>query len=116
MRCDLLIFSYFHPPSRMGTIIVYYNRENPDFAAPLFLLFHESGHYVQYLKYMESGREQAYWKNLNTPTGEIKADFEKEGWILGRELLEQFIARRKLNPSLLKDYDRYAGKNTKSYH
>jgi hypothetical protein len=108
--------SYFHPPSRLGTILVYYDKKNKDFSAPLFLLFHETGHYVQYRKYREAGREKSFWEKVNTPTGDEKTSFEREGWALGRELFGQFVELQGLNPSLTENYDRFAGEHTKSYH
>ena len=108
--------SYFHPPSPLCSIIVYYDRRDPDFSAPLFLLFHESGHYVQYRRYRAAGRKNEFWEIVNTPTGQVKTAFEKEGWDQGRQLLEQFIAKQDLNSSLLEEYDRFAAKNTESYH
>ena len=85
------------------------------YAIPLFQLFHEAGHYIQYVEKKQKDKDSDFWEAINNPTGREKAAFEEESWIKGRELLLQFIHQSKLNPTLLEAYDRYAQKSTNSY-
>lgn len=107
--------SYFHPPAGRSTIIVYYERGNSDFSFPLFLLFHEAGHYLQYREMEMQGRESEFWRIIDTPTGPEKAAFEKQAWEKGREAFKTFVQEQGLEASLLKEYDKTARKSIRSY-
>ena len=107
--------SYFHPPASRSTILLYYERGNPDFSFPLFLLFHEAGHYLQYQEFQMQGRESEFWQIIDTPTGPEKAAFEKQTWDKGRELFKKFVQEHDLEASLLKEYDNKARKSIRSY-
>jgi hypothetical protein len=108
--------AYFYSPSNgRSTILVFYRNTNPDFSHPLFLLFHEAGHCLQFDEWMNSGRESDFWKILDETGGSIKAKFERESWNWGRELLEDFIQKNNLIPSLLEEYNAFAEEKIKSY-
>jgi hypothetical protein len=107
--------SYFHPPFNRCTILIYYEKRNPDFRAPLFLLFHEGGHYLQYQEMEKAEKEAEFWKIVHATTGAEKMDFEEKSWQRGRDLFEQFVGKNKLHPSLLSEYDLYARKCIESY-
>lgn len=107
--------SYYYPPSERNTIILHYERGNPNFSFPLFLLFHEVGHHLQFQEIQKNGAESDFWKIINVPTGPSKTKFEKEGWNKGRGVFEQFIRKHELEESLLKDYDRVAQNSIESY-
>jgi hypothetical protein len=107
--------SYFYPPSQQYTIIIYFEKGATDFSIPLYLLFHEAGHYLQYQDFNIQEREKDFWKIINTPTGPDKAAFEKESWIKGRVILEGFLRKQGLDNSILKQYDMYADQCILSY-
>ncbi|MCJ7812462.1 hypothetical protein MUP95_03975, partial [bacterium] len=106
--------SYFHPPFNRSTIIIFY-KKSPDYSIPLFHLFHEVGHYMQYEKMQQTGRESLFWQNINTPTGSSRVAFEKESWQEGKVYLSQFIEKSGLDQSLLSKYDQYAKTSIESY-
>ena len=107
--------SYFFPPAKQSTIIVFYPRKATDFTIPLFHLFHEAGHLIQYNEMNNIGKSKTFWNNVNTPTGREKMEFEKQGWQKGHVLLEKFINRENLDSNMLKQYDAYALESTKTY-
>ena len=107
--------SYFYPPSNRNTIIIHYERGNPDFSIPLFFLFHEVGHYLQYRDMRKVGEEAAFWNQTNTPTGTDKVIFEKACWEKGRAILKQFVEKQSLEASLLNRFDQFADRSTESY-
>ena len=108
--------AYFFPPSRdRNTIVVFYRQGNPDFTRPLFLLFHEAGHYLQFQEWKSSGRETHFWKLIDTHEGAIKASFEEESWTWGKDLLEDFARKNGLDESVLQLYDNYASECVNSY-
>jgi len=107
--------SYYYPPSERNTIILHYERGNPNFSFPLFLLFHEAGHLLQFKEMQTNGTESDFWKIINVPTGLSKTKFEKEGWSKGRVVFQQFIRKHRLEEALLKDYDRVAQNSIESY-
>ena len=100
--------SYFYPPSSRSTIIVTYRKGASDFCRPLFRLFHETGHYLQFEALQKSGRETEFWEIVDTPTGPPKVGFEKNSWAIGKKVLKQFIRNHGLRDSLLREYDEYA--------
>lgn len=100
--------SYFYPPSSRSMIIVTYRKGASDFSRPLFRLFHETGHHLQFETLQKSGRETEFWEIVDTPTGLPKMAFEKNSWTIGKTVLEQFIRRHGLRNSLLRESDEYA--------
>ncbi len=107
--------SYFHPPFNRSTIIIFYKNENPDYSIPLFLLFHEVGHYIQYEKMQQKGMESLFWQNINAPTGSSRTAFEKESWEEGKIYFNRFIEKIGLHHSLLNEYDTYAKMSVETY-
>ena len=107
--------SYFFPPAKQSTIIVFYPQQATDFTIPLFHLFHEAGHLVQYKDMYNTDKSEAFWKYVNTPTGREKMKFEKKGWQKGHTLLEKFISRENLDSNILEQYDAYALESTETY-
>jgi len=107
--------SYFYPPSQRSSIVVYYQEGKADFSVPLFLLFHEAGHCLQFEDRRKANEETTFWENAHVPTGSGRARFEEEGWNRGKVLFKKFIARTNLNERLLDAYEKYAKKSMESY-
>ena len=107
--------SYFYPPSSQSAIVVYYERGNPDFGAPLFLLFHEAGHYLQFQEMKETRREADFRERMDVPTGRDRIAFEEECWLKGKHLLRRFIDKQGLDATLIGDYEAYAAASLKTY-
>ncbi|MEJ2627872.1 MAG: hypothetical protein P8078_04890 [bacterium] len=107
--------SYFFPPSKQSTIIVLYPKETSDFTIPLFHLFHEAGHLIQYNEMNNTGKSKTFWNNVNIPTGKEKMKFEQKGWQKGHVLLKKFMERENLESDILEQYDVYAVKSTETY-
>ncbi|MBN2029701.1 hypothetical protein JW824_05595 [bacterium] len=108
--------SYFHPPNDRSTIVLFCQKDNRDYSIPLFLLFHEIGHYIQYEQMKKAGTESLFWQHINTPTGKARSAFEQESWQKGKVYFNQFIEKNSLHPSILSAYDQYAKMSTESYH
>lgn len=104
--------AYFYPPTNRSTIIVYYNRGSKDFALPLFFLFHEAGHYIQYI---DMDNPEQFDRMMNLQHGREKQSFEKTAWLQGRKLLNEFIEKENLDTSFLSDYDIAKQKSLKTY-
>ena len=107
--------SYFYPPSDRKSIVVFYETGNPDFSVPLFHLFHEAGHLMQWEEYRESGKTDAYWEYVDMPTGPAKVAFETESWDKGRELITRFIQSQHLDHTLLNRYNACAKESIETY-
>ena len=107
--------AFFYPPSKKPTIIQYYERGTDDCSIPLFHLFHEAGHYLQFAGLQEEGGAPDFWTIIEQPTGKERYNFEKESWTLGRDLFSKFLNKCKLSPLLLNDYDQYANRSVESY-
>lgn len=107
--------SYFLPPSGRNTIVVYYERGNPDFSLPLFFLFHEVGHYLQFKDMEKAGKQSDFWEIINIPTGSSKITFEEESWSMGRGIFRRFIQKHGLDEQLLKYYNKVARRCVDSY-
>jgi hypothetical protein len=106
--------AYFVPPGDQNTILVFYHSE-PDFSAPLFLLFHEAGHCLQYEAYKETSREGDYQSQLNLPTGPERVAFEQEAWKRGRDLFKKFLLKEGGEFSILAQFDQFAARSLQSY-
>lgn len=100
--------AYYHPPrsSRHG-IVLFYNPGAQDCSEALFLLFHEAGHARHWERLHAAGRSDYFQTMLDRDKGDEKMMFEKEAWDCGRELLERFVVRERLDPSMLAQYDLY---------
>jgi len=107
--------SYFYPPSDHQTIVVFYERGNPDFSVSLFLLFHEAGHCLQLQEMMENGRELDFWKKIHLPTGTDRENFERESWAKGKNLLREFIIKHDLSMDIIHAYEKQAARSLKTY-
>jgi len=109
--------AYFLPcGSGQDTIVVFYRAGNPDFSKPLFYLFHEAGHCLQFDEWSKSGRADDFWKMINTPTGAIKKQFENESWQWSRDLFKDFIKKQNLPEDLLDEFDSFATECIATYH
>ena len=94
--------SYFFPPSQQPTIIVLYPKESTDFTIPLFHLFHEAGHLIQYHEMSHNRKSETFWKYVDSPTGNEKIKFETQGWKKGRNLLQKFLKKENLDTKISK--------------
>jgi len=108
--------AYFFPPRKDdATIVVFYRDGNEDMSRPLFLLFHEAGHWVQFAEYRERGREKEFYHIINSPTGTDRYCFEKQAWAEGGILLRDFAEKHHLPVEWLDRFDRYAEESLASY-
>ena len=64
--------SFFLPPSRQSTIIVYHKKGTADYTLPLFHLFHEAGHLIQFNELNSKQASKTFWDYVNNPTGKEK--------------------------------------------
>ena len=78
--------AYFFPRSDLSTIVVFIKSDKSGYRVSLFQMFHEAGHFVQYMK---TGSE--FSDIINEPAGTERAEFEKQAWKEGAELLEEFL-------------------------
>lgn len=110
--------AFFYPPSRdASSVVLFYNPKNKDFSRPLFLLFHEAGHFQQWQNYESKGNENAFMRNINLDRGKQKADFEREAWDIGRSLILEFLEKIKLpNERLLEKLELFAEECISSYN
>lgn len=100
--------SYFIPPSECPSIIIFYRHGETDFTKPLFNLFHEAGHLIQFNKTKNKNNNKKFRNLVNTPAGPKKINFEKQAWHQGKILFEDFIKKNILDISLLPQYDNYS--------
>ena len=107
--------SYYTPPSGRSSLVVFYERGKDDFSFPLFLLFHEAGHHLQWRRAEQNRRTQQFWDAVNLTTGPEKTAFEREGWDLGRDLFHKFLQEFGLDDKLLDTYDRTADRSIDTY-
>lgn len=90
--------AFFYPPTRdMLTIHLFYELDTTDFSRPLFLLFHEAGHLLQWQEMAAEGREQEFMRWMELDKGEAKVHFEQDAWQRGASLLYEFVAQKQLN-------------------
>jgi hypothetical protein len=112
--------SFYYPPGERSSIVVYTRTGASDFAEPLFQLFHEAGHHIQYTEIDREETKTAFWDLINTPTGRSKVEFESTAWDNGRILFVKFISSAGissdlLEADLLEAYDDYAARSVHSY-
>lgn len=98
--------AFFYPPTRDRlTIQLFYEPDATDYSRPLFLLFHEAGHLLQWLEMAASDREQEFMQQMELDKGEPKVQFETDAWQKGEALLCQFVAQKRLTEvDLRKEY------------
>jgi hypothetical protein len=107
---------YFLPPNQgRRTVVLFYRGGNPDFSRPLFLLFHEAGHCLQYEEWERTDRVAEFHKVMDEGTGAIKVAFEKEAWDWGRDMLNDFLEKKSLGKDILQNYDAFAVECLESY-
>ena len=110
--------AFYYPPSpTYNTIVVFYPILCRDFSSPVFLLFHEIGHYLQFHEYRQQGREAIFWNLVNTIDGPQKIRFESDSWERGAVLFKKFLEQLGLfDRDLLKQYEHYAAQSITTYH
>ena len=92
---------YFVPPSDRGTIYLFYEKNEKDFSNALFLLFHEAGHYLQFLRDKETS-------SFPAPLSQEQITHEEDAWDLGRSLLIEFFEAQSISTDRLNQYDLFS--------
>ena len=86
--------AYFYPPhNQRASIVLFYQKQEKDFYQPLFLLFHEVGHYLQYCEFKKRKNLRAYQRLVEAVEGDKKVAFEEEAWNLGQDVLHDFLRK-----------------------
>jgi hypothetical protein len=109
--------AFFYPPEKdLSTILLFYPANCRDYTESLFLLFHEAGHYEQYMGYSRTRNSAKFTELINSDKGKQKLDFEQEAWDRGKLLLENFIHKYDITISGFPEaYFDYANKCLSSY-
>ncbi len=109
--------AYYYPPSSdLHAIVVFYQPDAEDFAPPLFLLFHEIGHYLQFQECLRDGTVADFEAALQADNGAEKAAFERDSWERGERILKTFLhAHHSAEERLLAEYEAYADGCIASY-
>lgn len=108
--------AYYYPPRNMRhAIVVFYHPGSHDFSEALFLLFHEAGHAVQWMKLSAEDKADYFYEMIDTDKGTSKTAFEQEAWERGRVFLERFVSAKCLDPELVALYDLYGRASLLSY-
>ncbi len=110
--------AFFYPPSKeVSTINLFYNPGKKDLSRPLFLLFHEAGHFVQWQNYSFKNMEKEFVHHINLDRGKQKADFEREAWDIARKLILEFLKKLKLmSDELEQHFDLFSKTCISSYN
>lgn len=110
--------AFFYPPSKeISTINLFYNPGKKDLSRPLFLLFHEAGHFVQWQKYASKNMEEKFTHHINLDSGKKKADFEREAWDIARKLMLEFFTNEKImNDEIVRELDLFSKNCISSYN
>jgi hypothetical protein len=96
--------AYYFPPNRKNHFIsLFYDKGQKDFSTPLFLLFHEAGHAMQY-----NENKCDFDNNYETPSGHKRVEFEQRAWKIGSALFKKFVEHQELDPGLISEYERIA--------
>ena len=116
--------AYFYPPTNQrASIVVFYKSHSNNFQEPLFLLFHEIGHFLQFCEFKKRRSLRKYRTLMEAVEGQEKVAFEEQAWKLGQEVLSEFLQHEGLqDEGLLGEYvsysqrcvDTYARKSIKS--
>ena len=94
--------AFFYPPSKdASTIVLFYNPKNKDFSHSLFLLFHEVGHFQQWLAYSAQNRSEEYWELIHVDKCEGKIRFEQEAWTFAHKLILDFSQKQQMQTTSL---------------
>lgn len=109
--------AYHYPPqNNRHSIILFYPEFQQDYSEPLFLLFHEAGHILQWKQLEKSGRIETGKRIMNLSKGRERVLFEEQAWTLGRELFMRFLDQDNLpRDELLKGYAEYQKSCVNSY-
>lgn len=109
--------AYYYPPSADAhSVVVFYQPDAADFAAPLFLLFHEIGHYLQFQAHQRDGTVAGFYAALQADNGAEKTAFERDSWERGGIVLKTFLhAHRIPEERLLTEYEAHADCCIRSY-
>ncbi len=109
--------AFFYPPEKdLSTILLFYPDDCRDYTESLFLLFHEAGHYDQYLGYSRVRNSAKFTELINYDKGRQRFDFEREAWDRGQLLLDNFIRKYDFTiPNFPNAYLNYAKNSLLSY-
>lgn len=109
--------AFFYPSIKdLSTIIVFYEKNQNDFTNPLFLLFHEVGHFEQYKAFLINNKVDEFCAVINLDKGTKKIQFEREAWNKGREIIEIFLEKYQIDKSKVIDqYNNFAENCLLSY-
>lgn len=109
--------AFFYPPEKdISTIMLFHPANCRDYTESLFLLFHEAGHYEQYVGYSRTRNFTKYTELINSDKGKERFDFEREAWERGKMLLDNFIHKYDITLSDFPEaYNDYANKCLSSY-
>ena len=101
--------AFFYPPARdLVTINLFYERAARDFKKPLFLLFHETGHLIQWQNFSKRNEQDQFWRLIELDKGKHKIEFERAAWSNGERLIVKFIEKIKLDHSgIIEEYQKY---------
>jgi hypothetical protein len=100
--------AYHYPPgNRNHSIVVFYDPEDRDLSKPVFYLFHEAGHAMQYEHH--SSEREFFHSRMALDRGPERREFEQQAWDLGRHLFIRFLAKQNLEADVLLDrYDEFS--------
>ncbi|HHS13054.1 MAG TPA: hypothetical protein ENN03_04715 [bacterium] len=107
--------SFYYPPFQQGTIILYYQGGIRDFRIPLFHLFHEAGHVLQFKQWEQTGKAIRFYGTMDLPKGLKRTAFEKDASEKGRDLLIRFMEKRKQPHQLIAEYDAWSRSAAATY-
>lgn len=109
--------AFFYPSaSQRESIVLFYQESNQDFREPLFLLFHEVGHLLQFYEFKKDRKLRPYRDLMEAVEGQEKVTFEKEAWERGRIVLSEFLQHEDIeNESLIHEYVAYSQKCIDTY-
>ena len=102
--------AYHYPPdNRNHSIVVFYDSKSRDFSEPVFYLFHEAGHAMQFEHHSSNKQVSFFHSRLALDKGPERREFEQQAWDLGRHLFIRFLAKQDLDADKLLDhYDKFS--------
>ena len=110
--------AFFYPPLEDdASVILFYNTTAMNLTNPLCFLFHEAGHYWQWVKARRAGKLDDFNKMIQLDKGEDKVDFEREAWIFGQEMLVEFLKKENIGTmTVLAQYFKLMSKSLETYN
>lgn len=110
--------AFFYPPEAdYASVILFYDTSAKDLTNPLCFLFHEAGHYWQWVKASKADKLDYFNKMIQLDKGEDKVNFERDAWILGQEMLIEFLKKENIETmSVLALYFKLMSKSLETYH